>query len=155
MPFEKDRHLNERFLQRSKGQNYGRCVSSLSRYDQCSMENTEYPHSGTDSTQRWAGASMEGSTCRPKRDSVGITYRCSVGGCSRALSLIPNLSSPVSAMGSHWCDQERLPRLPLVNCQVGQSYPPRAGLYRSPGSVLGAEDLRGLDVQQSQGFKAM
>src|ERR1700730_3146659 len=27
------------------------------------MGNSEYPDSGTDSSKRWAGASMEGSTC--------------------------------------------------------------------------------------------
>src|SRR5437879_10066193 len=43
---------------------------------------------------------MEGSPCRPKRNSVGTADGCPVGRCSGSLSLLPNLPSPVSAMGS-------------------------------------------------------
>jgi hypothetical protein len=43
---------------------------------------------------------MEGSTCRLKRHSVGVADGCSMGRCSRPLSVLPNLPSPVSTMGS-------------------------------------------------------
>src|SRR2546427_10627715 len=43
---------------------------------------------------------MEESPCRPKRNSVGTADGCPVGRCSGSLSLLPNLPSPVSAMGS-------------------------------------------------------
>src|SRR2546422_397988 len=49
---------------------------------------------------RTGEASLEGPTCCPEWDSMGAADGCSLGRPAGPVSILPNLPSPVSAMGS-------------------------------------------------------
>src|SRR5438128_1433739 len=69
------------------------------------MGNPARPDSRTKAPRRWARTTMEGSTCRLERHSLGATHWRSLGGCTRALPVLPDLPQAISAMGPLWSDE--------------------------------------------------